>query len=171
MLEDVQVNTERLDPLPVLSRRLDGIREAAHMHPPAAHAASQARDVLDHAHTDLLGQIEDLAALAALKQLGVSQIPATALAGSFGIVPDLLIGNLDALKMRALVALLATGLAPRAPAQTAILLDRRLGYPSEDGGLEELREFLPSFARNSMTSASSSAIRTFAAARPATSSA
>lgn len=68
--------------------------------------------MLNHAHHDLLRQVKNLTTLAALKQLGVSQIPATALTGPFRIVPDLLIGNLNALKMRALVTLLATRPAP-----------------------------------------------------------
>jgi hypothetical protein len=85
--------------------------------------------VLNDTQQRALRQIEDLTRLAAHQRLGVGQIAVAALT-TLGPMLDLLIRGRRRLKSRALVPVLASLLAPRPPAQTALLgTARRLGQP------------------------------------------
>ncbi len=80
--------------------------------------------MLDHSQELALGQVEDLAGLAAFKPLGGGERAAAAIA-ALGLMLDPLVGNSDRLKPRPIVTLLASLLATRGAAQAA-LLRRRL---------------------------------------------
>ena len=87
-----------------------------------------------------------------------------------GVLHDL-VGSLDLGQMRARGAGLLTGPAALGLLGVAPLRPRGFRNPSEDGGLEELEESLPSRRSNSTTRVCSAAIRRACSALTARSSA
>ena len=96
------------------------LREAGLVHAPASLAASGFREMLYHFQRELLGDIENLTGLTALKIFPVSQIAPAVLAG-VGLMDDHAVGGLHALQADALMAVLAALFAPRALPQAALL--------------------------------------------------
>jgi hypothetical protein len=113
--------------------------------------------VLDALKRRQLRQIEHLPRLR-LHNRRIRQIPSTALA-ALDRMQDGTIRILAALKMMTLMPGLPPGLRPERRRRLRFFSAVGYAYPSDDGGLEELREFRSTRSRNSATSASSSPIR------------
>jgi hypothetical protein len=146
-----QVRARRRDPRPVLHWRGHPRRRGPGGHG-AARAAAHHQPVLGDQGADVAGQIYHLAARGPGHR-GAGQASAAARAPA-RLVPDDLIRMTGHLQRGPRLALRRPGFRP-----PFFRSDRGAGLtsPSDDGGLEEFREFWPTGARRSATSAVSAA--------------